>query len=186
MKVEEIGKQIKLLREEKNISQKDFSEMIHISPSTLCRWEKGSSIPPLHQLELICKALDVEPEDIIAGGREEYIIMRKKLFHARLTSVVLAIMLVILIAFMLLPKYRVISEKEVDTGNYGLTKTIYVKPVLFFDENSAHNYGVRLKKEYEKQNIQALEVIFVQSDDNLEDIDNYYIEETFILNGSSE
>lgn len=39
-----VGERIKLLRESKNMSQRDLADSIHVSTSFLCRIENGSSI----------------------------------------------------------------------------------------------------------------------------------------------
>ncbi len=51
---------------EKNISQKKFSEMTGIAPSTICDWKKGKS-PNSDKIAVICNALDVTPYDLIDG-----------------------------------------------------------------------------------------------------------------------
>lgn len=61
----EIGERIKLLRETKNISQRELADMIHISPSFLCRIENGSSMPNLDCVRDIAKALKYTPQDIL-------------------------------------------------------------------------------------------------------------------------
>lgn len=53
-----IGKEIRALRESKGISQKEFADMIHITPGYLSRIEKGSSHPPYDTILNIYTALN--------------------------------------------------------------------------------------------------------------------------------
>jgi len=55
-----IGKKIKLLRVEKNLTQIEFSKQIKISPSSLSSWETGKGYPAVSTLLKICRFFDVE------------------------------------------------------------------------------------------------------------------------------
>lgn len=60
-----IGERIKLLRESKNMSQRDLADSIHVTPSFLCRIENGSSRPNIDCICDIAKALHCTPQDIL-------------------------------------------------------------------------------------------------------------------------
>ena len=60
-----IGERIKLLRESRNMSQRDLADSIHISPSFLCRIENGSSMPNIDCVCDIAKALNCTPQDVL-------------------------------------------------------------------------------------------------------------------------
>ena len=60
-----IGERIKFIRESKNISQCELADLIHISPSFLCRIETGSSTASIDCICSIAKALNCTPQDIL-------------------------------------------------------------------------------------------------------------------------
>lgn len=62
----EIGKNIKSIREQKGISQKDFAAMINSKNTTVSNWEKGLTRPDVDTLSIICKALNVSA-DLLLG-----------------------------------------------------------------------------------------------------------------------
>lgn len=55
-----LGKRIKFLRKQQNLTQEKFSEMIDRSPNHLSKIESGEANPPLSLLIDIAKNLDVE------------------------------------------------------------------------------------------------------------------------------
>ncbi len=108
MNAEQIGQRIIALRTEKNMSQKELSERIGISASTLCKWEKGQNIPNVVDLYHVCDALEVPyekmflPEEVINRAQEKYSILHRRFKRYRNYSVILATSIsVILAAFFL-------------------------------------------------------------------------------------
>lgn len=57
-----IGKKI---RNEKRITVRGLAEMAVIAPSTISKWENGTAIPDLAVLELVAKAMEVNPFDLV-------------------------------------------------------------------------------------------------------------------------
>jgi RNA polymerase sigma factor (sigma-70 family) len=51
-----IGESIKLLRKEEGLSARALAELIGVTGSTICQYEKGGVIPPIKRLKQICKA----------------------------------------------------------------------------------------------------------------------------------
>lgn len=47
------------LRKEKNLTQKELAELIHVSPSTVSKWEKGIARPNIALYEHLAKVLNV-------------------------------------------------------------------------------------------------------------------------------
>jgi len=60
-----VGLKIRSLREEKNLSIQEFSDIIDIEYNNLIRIEKGRTNPTLGTLYKICQALDVRIIDIV-------------------------------------------------------------------------------------------------------------------------
>lgn len=60
-----IGERIKSIRESQDITQKELSELVHVSSSFISRIENGSSTPSLELIRSIAHALKVPPQDIL-------------------------------------------------------------------------------------------------------------------------
>lgn len=61
----EIGERIKLYREDRNLSQKDFAEKIGVSNSRISNWEQGINRPDVDLLKKICETLNVSPSELL-------------------------------------------------------------------------------------------------------------------------
>ena len=57
-----IGKKI---RKDKRITVRGLAELAVVAPSTISKWENGSAIPDLAVLELVTKAMEVNPFDLV-------------------------------------------------------------------------------------------------------------------------
>ena len=60
--VEYIGKKI---RTEKRITVRGLAESAQVAPSTISKWENGSAVPDLVVLDLVAKAMKVNPFDLV-------------------------------------------------------------------------------------------------------------------------
>lgn len=60
--VEYIGKKI---RTENKITVRGLAKMADIAPSTISKWENGSAVPDLSVLDLVAKAMKVNPFDLV-------------------------------------------------------------------------------------------------------------------------
>ncbi|ARJ18316.1 MULTISPECIES: helix-turn-helix domain-containing protein [Staphylococcus] len=61
----EIGKLIKQLRKENNVSLTDFAKKIGVNKSTLSRYENGSRKIPMEDIAEIANILNVTPERLL-------------------------------------------------------------------------------------------------------------------------
>lgn len=59
------GQRIKEIRQEKNLSQRDFAKLLNITQGALCRWEKGENLPNIEILFQIAKTLEVSADYLI-------------------------------------------------------------------------------------------------------------------------
>ena len=53
------GKTIRQLREDKNLTQKQLSELICVSEKTISKWETGKGFPDITLLEPLSKVLNI-------------------------------------------------------------------------------------------------------------------------------
>ena len=79
-----ISERIFTLLEEKDISQKEFSEKTGISQSTISDWKRKKTNPASDKIMLICDVLNVSPYELLSGAENEkytemnYIIVDKE------------------------------------------------------------------------------------------------------------
>ena len=59
MDKEKIGLFIKALRKEKNQTQRELAEKIHVTDKAVSKWERGLSIPDVAILPDLAKELDI-------------------------------------------------------------------------------------------------------------------------------
>lgn len=76
MNQEQLGKNIMMLRRNAGMSQKELASKLQVSPSALCKWEKGQNCPDITMVQNIAEALSVScgellREDNLAGGTVE-------------------------------------------------------------------------------------------------------------------
>ena len=64
-----VGEYIKELRKEKNISQSELAEKLHISRQTISKWELGKSLPDSIMMKDLSKFFNVSIDEIINGKK---------------------------------------------------------------------------------------------------------------------
>ena len=63
------GSFIRNEREKKGLNQKQFAELLCVSPSTVCKWETGVNLPDVDKMESIAKILEVSIPELLEGNR---------------------------------------------------------------------------------------------------------------------
>lgn len=78
-----ISKNIKFLRNQKNVSQRKMAQDIGIGRSSLIKWENEVSIPDVYDIARMMEYFNVENEDIIYTDIEEKYKENQKLLSLR-------------------------------------------------------------------------------------------------------
>ena len=81
-----IGKRIAILRKKRDITQEQLAEKTDLSNVYISHIENSRSIPSLETLMKVCSALDVTPDEILLGTKqdmENYLLsdIQQKLLH---------------------------------------------------------------------------------------------------------
>ena len=66
----ELGKQIKLLRQEAGISQEELADRVYVSRQTISNWENDKSYPDVNSLVLLSEVFHVSIDKLIKGDVE--------------------------------------------------------------------------------------------------------------------
>ena len=70
MEQQKIGKFLKELRNEKNLTQEQLAEKLNVSGRTVSRWETGSNMPDISLLVELAEYYNVSIPEIINGERK--------------------------------------------------------------------------------------------------------------------
>lgn len=62
-----IGKMIRMLRQEKQMTQKQLADTMNLSDKTVSKWERGLGCPDISLIEELSSILDVNIEEILKG-----------------------------------------------------------------------------------------------------------------------
>lgn len=65
------GRLIAAARKDKNMTQKELAERLHISDRTISKWERGAGFPDVSLLEPLAAALNLAPLDLLRGEKTE-------------------------------------------------------------------------------------------------------------------
>lgn len=101
-----LGQRLALARQQRGLTQKQFSDLVGKSRATIIQYEQGRLQPPVQQIVIMAKALDVAPE-LIAFGRQG--ITGLGTSAASVSS---------------LPEVEVDGGEEVVSGGHGLAKSL--------------------------------------------------------------
>ena len=75
MDMQRIGSFLSQLRKEKGLTQERLGEHLGVSNKTESRWETGTYLPPVEQLQLLSELYGITINEILSGerlGQEEY------------------------------------------------------------------------------------------------------------------
>ena len=97
MEQEKIGKFIKKLRKENNLTQKDLADKYGVTYQAVSKWETGKNIPDISLLKEISKDFNVNIEDLLEGKKtkKRKININKKILIPILILVLISVPLII-------------------------------------------------------------------------------------------
>lgn len=182
MNKKEIGEKIRTVREKKGLTQAELAEKVHVSSSSLCRWEKGEYEPSIEFIEQICIVLGISVEELL-GLREKVDIHPEKEKKGKWVLMALsAVSILVVLFFITFPKYRVVDVRTQYVDNQGETAIVKAVPTLWFNEKQAEKYSKHLKKEYsQKKEYEALEIWFSPSENLINDYNDALLIITYML-----
>ena len=90
MNAEKTGRFIQNLRKEMNMTQKELSEKLNVSPKAVSRWETGRGFPDIGSLEDIAEVLHISVAELLKGEKLEKEITLKEAEEASKAGLELA------------------------------------------------------------------------------------------------
>lgn len=64
------GKLIAQKRKEKNLTQEQLGELLHVSNKTISKWETGRCMPDYALVGSLCRELDITPAQLLTGEEQ--------------------------------------------------------------------------------------------------------------------
>ena len=138
MDQEKIGKFIKKIREENNLTQKELADKLGVTFQAVSKWENGKNVPDIGILKHISEEFHINVDDILSGQ-----ITNKKKNNRIIEILLLGFIIVIIIGIIIINnnhsdyEFKTISSKCADfkiTGSAAYNKekaTIYISNVEF-------------------------------------------------------
>ena len=87
--LEETGKFISKCRREKGLTQKELGERLNVTDRAVSKWETGRGFPDVNIMEDLCRELDINVSELLAGRRiepEQYQEETEKMLAATVNS----------------------------------------------------------------------------------------------------
>lgn len=168
MDQEKIGKFIKEIRQNNNLTQKELATKLGVTYQAVSKWENGKNIPDIGILKAISKEFNVDIDEILDG--------EKKIFKKKHTTLAIYLIIIVLIialislSFLIKSnnnsefKFKTISSnchdfKVTGSAAYNRTKTaIYISSVEFCGREDKITYKKIECTLYEKHTNEKIKV----------------------------
>ena len=177
MDQEKIGKLIKQIRKENNLTQKELADRLGVTYQAVSKWENGKNAPDIGTMQQIGKEFNMNIDDIIKGEKQS---KEKKTFvdHiATLLPLIFIALSLVIIQQINQPKqdfsFKTISSKCSDfkiTGSAAYNKdkaSIYISNIEFCGKEDKEVYKKIECTLYEKENSSKTEISSCEQKDNL-------------------
>lgn len=117
----EIGKRLKQKRQEANLTQKELSEILHVSRQTVSSWEVGRTYPDLEILVAISELYDTPLDDLLKEDSQMVKDITKKVKKSerrKMANIILACLLIIITGTGMV--YAIQEYQNNQANDYGL------------------------------------------------------------------
>lgn len=68
--INDMGKLIKQLRKDKNMTQLELANKLHISDKAISKWERSAGLPDISLIKALAEALDTDEHLLLSGVKE--------------------------------------------------------------------------------------------------------------------
>jgi transcriptional regulator with XRE-family HTH domain len=145
MDQEKIGKFIKKLREENNLTQKELADKLGVTYQAVSKWENGKNVPDISIIKEMSKMFNVDIDEILDGEKKD---KKKSLYPLLLVSLLIVLLVLGYIFYDKTDNYefKTISTTCSDfkiSGSAAYNKdkaTIYISNVEFCGKEDTTKY----------------------------------------------
>ncbi|MGC2874082.1 helix-turn-helix domain-containing protein [Ihubacter sp. mB4P-1] len=155
MNLETMGTFIAACRKEKNLTQLQLAEKLHITNRAVSKWETGKSCPDASIMLELCEILDITVNELLSGERmeekqyqkkaEENLVMLQRKQERAQKSLARIERLWLAIALLLFPVHLAINYYYPENNGTGVGLIIAVVGLILFAVHFARYYEIRLK-----------------------------------------
>lgn len=166
MDIEKIGKFIKELRIENNLTQKELASKLNITDRAVSKWERGKGCPDISYLEDLSNLFNISILELLKGERSEKVTSNKdvmtslnyasKITKANLLGIINKIITIIIISIISVVVFFNVSNLYYATKDYQLGATDYkideerINNLLNKIQIIKQNQGIFLDEEYQE------------------------------------
>lgn len=161
---------LKKLRKEKNVSQYDLANDLHISRSVVAKWETGLTFPSEESILLLMNYFNVSREELLTDKETEMIVVSKNISISKMKKIIISLtcsLLIAIIALIIVASVGFRKEENVD-NNPPIEEDKYT---LVINNNEGYAFKPYLKK---AENDKDQECFFVNIDLDRKDIIHIY------------
>lgn len=140
MKWIDIGKKLKEKREERNLTQKELSEILHVSRQTISSWEVGRTYPDLDVLVAISELYDTPLDDLLKEDSQmvkDITEKVKKSERRKVINIIFAGLLIVMIGLGLMGVWE--SYQNNQANAYGLKPSDLIESTWEMNFTTAEN-----------------------------------------------
>ncbi len=138
MNSEKVGKFIKKLRKDNNLTQKDLAEKYGITYQAVSKWENGINLPDTSLIRQMSKDFNISVDDILDG--EPLLKNKNKRRNVLVISVILIIIILFVVGTVVIVK-RVSSDKTFSFKTLSTAcKEFNVSGSIAYDKNKSSIY----------------------------------------------
>ncbi len=180
MDQDKIGKLIKKIRKDNNLTQAELAEKLGVTYQAVSKWENGKNIPDIAVLKQISDEFNINLDDLLNG---EEIITNKQKKHLKIWTILLGVAVLGLILIFIIGNRTDLLIKKVTTydSNFEITGTvaksngktyIYISDIEYKDEEDKTIYNrvrATLYEEYQGKNIKIETTELEEVDTTLKD-----------------
>jgi len=141
----DVGKHIRALRKEKNLSQETLADSLHVTRQAVSQWENGRTQPDLDTLKSIAEFFDVDLLAVIYGKKQRTQSderLKKQHIRGLIIFGLLAIAFAIFYIYFK-PYLKRIGESNFDMLTYFLF-SMYFPPIIYLFSTVASLHGASL------------------------------------------
>ena len=142
----QIGKNIKGLRKQKELSQETLADRLHVTRQAVSSWETGKTRPDLETLERLTNAFECDIQEIIYGAKSKMPVEQspeERRRHIRNMCIWGGVALVLWIGLISAKPYLLEGYYRFSVTPY-LCSELFLWPFFYFAAGFALMYGLRL------------------------------------------
>ena len=125
-----IGEKIKIIRENKKMSQENMAKSLHVSYQAVSNWERGKSYPDISNIIMISDLYSISLDELIREDKNYKDILLEK----KVSSITDTILNVIFLLFaVMISIYMMIENKLTSDNSFYIILTILVVIHTSFD-----------------------------------------------------